>query len=62
MLNKVYQKGFLPKNKMQLRVPGLRDYAPPSDVRVFKMNTDGSKGEYLRTEESKESNETYFNE
>ena len=40
----------LPTNANRKRVPGLRDEAPNSEVKVYKMNPDGSKGQYLRTE------------
>jgi hypothetical protein len=37
---------------LYFKCPGLRNWVQPSDVKVFKMNADGSKGEYLRTEEA----------
>ena len=35
-------------------VAGLRIAAPPSEVRVYRANPDGTKGELLRIEEPKE--------
>ena len=32
------------------RVPGLRDVAPASEVKVFKANPDGTAGKLLRIE------------
>ena len=31
----------------------LRDFAPASEVKVYKLNPDGTRGEFLRTEKPK---------
>lgn len=38
--------GLIPKGKAERRVAGLRDYASPSEVRVYSAKT----GELLRVE------------
>ena len=39
----------MPQSKVSSKtrhlIKGLRDYAIPSEVKVYKMNPDGSKGE-----------------
>jgi len=42
----------LPSNANRKKVPGLRDEAPNGEIKVFKLNADGSKGKLLRTEPS----------
>ena len=48
-------QGFLPKNKAERDVNGLRDYSEHSIVKVYRANPDGTKGNFLRIEEP-----TYF--
>ena len=43
-------------------VPGLRDSVPPSDVKVYRMNDNGEKGELLRIETPKPIKKKKFNE
>lgn len=40
--------GFLPRNAMERKVPGLRDYSMPSEIKVYRANSDGTAGELLR--------------
>lgn len=58
MTDETSQTRFFPKNSMQRRVPGLRDAAPPSEVKVFKLNPDGSET-FLRTEPPYPANKKY---
>ncbi len=37
-------------NRVRHRVNGLRDFAIPGEVKVYKANPDGSNGELIRIE------------
>jgi len=43
-----------PKKSLEKLVSGLRNYAPPSECRVYRMNPDGTRGEFLRIEKTEE--------
>jgi hypothetical protein len=45
-------EGVMLKSLNEYKVGGLRDTAPPSKVRVYKVNKDGSKGKLIRVEQS----------
>ena len=42
--------GIIPKSKFGQMVNGLRDSEPPSEIKVYRANPDGSRGEFLRAE------------
>ena len=51
MSNRDVPGSFLPVSKARRDVEGLRDGDGYSNVKVFKLNPDGTKGEFLREEE-----------
>ncbi len=46
--------GRLLASSIERRVYGLRDSAPPSEVKVFRARPDGTPGKLLRIENGKE--------
>ncbi|MFA5036995.1 MAG: hypothetical protein WC479_07450 [Candidatus Izemoplasmatales bacterium] len=51
MANKQPPTNWLPKLGYDKKVSGLRCFVQPNPVKVFRMNPDGSMGEFLRTEQ-----------
>ncbi len=45
MLNRNTPEGLLPKSLAKRNVAGLRDYSLPSEMRIYKVNPDGTVGE-----------------
>ena len=49
MTNKPH--GLIPRNYLETRIEGIREEVSPSDVRVYKANPDGSRGELVRIDQ-----------
>jgi hypothetical protein len=45
-------QNLLPQNRAEKNCSGLRSYEPPSSVKVYKVNPDGTRGEFLGIEEA----------
>jgi hypothetical protein len=43
-------RSLLPHSRAERLCAGLKAYEPPSIVKVYKANTDGTVGEFLRIE------------
>ena len=51
MSNRDVPGSFLPVSKARRDVEGLRDGDGYSNAKVYRLNPDGTKGEFLREEE-----------
>lgn len=53
MANLTMPRSFLPHSRAERAVNGLREFAEPSEVKVYQQNPDGSRGKLLRIEQAK---------